>query len=86
MEPIIKIKKIKIVSSKSNKKGEIINTKIKKHEKMQALVDTLRIIAVDKHLKDKTVLIPDDCEKYGFAKGDHNLGKLLYFLADMLEE
>jgi hypothetical protein len=86
MEPIIKIKNVKIVTSKSSKKEKGINPKIKKHEKMQALVDTLRIIAIDKHLKDKTVLIPDDCEKYGFAEGKHNLGELLYFLADMLEE
>ena len=86
MEPIIKIKKVKIVTSGTNKKKDVLNSKIKKREKMQALVDTLRIIAVDKHLKDKTVLIPDDCEKYGYVEGEHNLGELLYFLADMLEE
>lgn len=86
MEPIIKIKNVKIVTSKSSKKEKGINPKINKHEKMQALVDTLRIIAIDKQLKDKTVLIPNDCEKYGFAEGNHNLGELLYFLADMLEE
>jgi hypothetical protein len=86
MEPIIKIKKLKIITSKASKKEDGINKKIKKSEKMSALVDTLRIIALDKHLKDNSVLIPDECEKYGFTKGNHNLGKLLYFLADMLEE
>jgi hypothetical protein len=86
MEPIIKIKKLKIITSKASKKEDDINKKIKKSEKMSALVDTLRIIALDKHLKDNSVLIPDECEKYGFTKGNHNLGKLLYFLADMLEE
>jgi hypothetical protein len=86
MEPIIKIKKLTITTSKSSKNKEGINKKIKKSKKMSALVDTLRIIALDKHLKDKSVLIPDECEKYGFTKGNHNLGNLLYFLADMLEE
>jgi hypothetical protein len=86
MKPIINIKKLKITTSKQSKNKEGINKKIKKSKKMSALVDTLRIIAIDKHLKDKNILIPDDCEKYGFAEGKHNLGNMLYFLADMLEE
>jgi hypothetical protein len=86
METIIKIKKVKIVPSKSKKKFKGINPEIKKQKKMQALVDTLRIIAEDKYLKDETVVIPDDCEQYGFSQGTHNLGEMLQFLADMLEE
>ena len=86
MEPIIKIKKITITTSKPSNNKEVINKKIKKNEKMSALVDTLRIIALDKHLKNRSVLIPTDCEKHGFSSGEYNLGDMLYFLADMLEE
>jgi hypothetical protein len=32
------------------------------------------------------LIIPDECEIYGFSEGKHNLGILLHFLADMLEE
>lgn len=55
-------------------------------EKMSLLVETLRIVAKDEYFNDTTVLIPDKCKKYGFAKGYHKLPTLLYFLADMLEE
>jgi hypothetical protein len=37
-------------------------------------------------LSKETLFIPDECEKYGFVEGKHNLGTLLHFLADMLEE
>jgi len=83
MDNIISIEKSK---KKIDLKKYKINKEIKKKDKMNALVNTLRIIALDKHLKEKSVIIPDDCEQYGFAKGYHNLGKLLYFLADRLEE
>lgn len=83
MDNIISIEKSK---KKIDLKKYKINKEIKKKDKMDALVNTLRIIALDKHLKEKSVIIPDDCEQNGLAKGDHNLGKLLYFLADMLEE
>jgi hypothetical protein len=83
MDNIISIEKSK---KKIDLKKYKINKEIKKKDKMDALVNTLRIIALDKHLKEKSVIIPDDCEQYGFTKGDHNLGKLLYFIADMLEE
>lgn len=49
------------------------------------LVDLLRIIGEDKRFVGQTVVIPDDCEQYGFAEGEFDLPKLLYFLADMLE-
>lgn len=49
------------------------------------LVSTLRIIAEDSRFVGQTVVIPDSCEQYGFAEGEFNLPKLLYFLADMLE-
>ncbi len=84
MDNVIKIEKVS--KRKIDFKKYKINKEIKKKDKIDALVNTLRIIALDKHLKNKSVIIPDDCEKFGFVEGNHNLGKLLYFLADMLEE
>ena len=49
------------------------------------LVSMLRIISEDKRFSGQTIVIPDDCEQYGFAEGEFNLPELLYFLADMLE-
>lgn len=49
------------------------------------LVNMLRIISKDKRFFDQTIVIPDDCEQYGFAEGEFKLPELLYFLADMLE-
>ncbi|MBX2976815.1 MAG: hypothetical protein KF721_11825 [Ignavibacteriaceae bacterium] len=54
--------------------------------KIAILVDALRLVSEDKEIKERELYIPDDCEKYGFVEGDHNLGQLLHFLADMLEE
>lgn len=54
--------------------------------KIQDLVDSLRQVSEDPEIREVSVSIPDDCEKYGFAKGNHNLALLLHFLADMLEE
>lgn len=49
------------------------------------LVSTLRIISEDSRFVGQTVIIPDACEKYGFAEGEFDLPQLLEFLADMLE-
>lgn len=49
------------------------------------LVSTLRIISEDSRFTNQTVVIPDDCEKYGFAEGEFDLPDLFAFLADMLE-
>ena len=49
------------------------------------LVSTLRIISEDSRFSGQTVIIPDECEKYGFAEGEFDLPQLLEFLADMLE-
>lgn len=49
------------------------------------LVNTLRIISEDSRFSGQTVVIPDECEKYGFAGGEFDLPQLLEFLADMLE-
>jgi|JI10StandDraft_1071094.scaffolds.fasta_scaffold1005696_2 hypothetical protein len=54
--------------------------------KIKILVDALRLASEDKDIKNEKLLIPDDCEKYGFAEGKHNLSLVLHFLADMLEE
>lgn len=49
------------------------------------LVNTLRIISKDPRFLDQQVLIPDDCEQYGFVEGSFDIPTLLHFLADMLE-
>jgi hypothetical protein len=49
------------------------------------LVSTLRIISEDSRFSGQTVVIPDECEQYGFAQGEFDLPQLLEFLADMLE-
>ena len=49
------------------------------------LVSTLRISSEDSRFAGQTVIIPDDCEKYGFKEGEFDLPELLEFLADMLE-
>lgn len=49
------------------------------------LVNTLRIISEDSRFSGQTVVIPDECEKYGFVGGEFDLPQLLEFLADMLE-
>ena len=51
--------------------------------KSQKIVNVLR-----HHSKlsvNQTVIIPNNCEKYGFVEGEHKLDTLLHFLADMLE-
>ena len=54
--------------------------------KIKVLVDALRLVSSDKDISKEKLLIPDDCEKYGFVEGNHNLANFLHFLADMLEE
>lgn len=49
------------------------------------LVSMLRIIGEDIRFTGQTVIIPEDCEQYGFINGEFDLPALLYFLADMLE-
>ncbi|WP_289048544.1 hypothetical protein [uncultured Psychrobacter sp.] len=49
------------------------------------LVSMLRIISEDPRFLRQTVVIPDECEQYGFVEGEFDLPSLLYFLADMLE-
>jgi hypothetical protein len=44
------------------------------------------MVSEDCDISKETLLIPDDCEQYGFVEGKHNLGILLHFLADMIEE
>ncbi|MCK5822375.1 MAG: hypothetical protein KAG95_00065 [Bacteroidales bacterium] len=55
-------------------------------EKIEGLVNALRLVSSDADIKTRTLLIPDNCEKYGFVEGVHNLSQFLHFLADMLEE
>ena len=54
--------------------------------KIKVLLDALRLVSLDKDIAKEKLFIPDECGKYGFVEGYHNLGELLHFLADMLEE
>ena len=84
MKQIVKIKNL-TVNFSNNAIVEDADS-LKDSEKMETLIMTLRIISEDPFFSNKKVLIPDNCEKYGFSEGWHNLPRMLYFLADMLEE
>lgn len=58
----------------------------KRSHKIKVLVDALRLVSQDSDISKELLLIPDECEHYGFVEGKHNLGNLLHFLADMIEE
>lgn len=51
-----------------------------------SIVSTLRLWAVQSEIKDDSIFIPDECEKFGFIEGKYDIGTMLHFLADMLEE
>lgn len=87
MKSITKVKNLTVNvnyqnPSEKNQDSELANDS----EKMEILVETLRIIALDKFFLNKTIVIPDGCEKYGFVEGEYDLPKFLYFIGDMLEE
>jgi hypothetical protein len=52
----------------------------------ESIVNVLRIWSKQSEIKNESVIIPDECEKFGFVQGDFNIGVMLHFLADMLEE
>ena len=73
----------------------ILNNQIEEHkpstwqtpiDKIAILVNALRLVSNDSEIQSRELYIPEDCEEYGFSEGYHNLGELLHFLADMLEE
>jgi predicted Zn-ribbon and HTH transcriptional regulator len=51
-----------------------------------SIVNTLRSWAKQSEIKNDLIIIPDECEKLGFVEGEYNIGKMLHFLADMLED
>lgn len=82
---MIKIENLTInINKVSLEDDELLNSQIPSVVR-EELVSTLRIISEDSRFADQTVIIPDDCEKYGFAEGEFDLPQLLEFLADMLE-
>ncbi len=54
-------------------------------EAREMLIDVLRCASQDKHIIGQKVIIPDDCEKYGFVEGNFDVSVMIHFLADMLE-
>lgn len=82
---MIKIENLTInISKLSVEEDELLDSQIPSVVRDE-LVSTLRIISEDSRFAGQTVIIPDDCEKYGFAEGEFDLPVLLEFLADMLE-
>ncbi|MBX2965339.1 MAG: hypothetical protein KF845_04275 [Cyclobacteriaceae bacterium] len=55
-------------------------------EKIAILVKALRAASEDNEIKGRELIVPDECEKYGFSEGKFDLSVMLHFLADMLEE
>lgn len=85
MKQIVKIKNLTVNFSNNDaidKDGDLLEDS----EKLETLVMTLRIIAEDPFFLNKMIIIPDDCEKYGFSEGKFKFSTMFQFLADMLEE
>ncbi|NYR10857.1 MULTISPECIES: hypothetical protein [unclassified Psychrobacter] len=82
---MIKIENLTInINKLSVEEDELLDSQIPSVVRDE-LVSTLRIISEDSRFSGQTVIIPDDCEKYGFTEGEFDLPELLEFLADMLE-
>ena len=82
---MIKIENLTInINKMSVEEDELLDSQIPSVVRDE-LVSTLRIISEDSRFSGQTVIIPDDCEKYGFTEGEFDLPELLEFLADMLE-
>lgn len=81
---MIKIENLTININKVSVEDELLNSQVPAIVRDE-LVSTLRIISEDSRFSGQTVVIPDECEKYGFAEGEFDLPQLLEFLADMLE-
>ena len=67
-----------------------INLDLTKEENVKIernfMVNWMRLWANHFDIREKDIIIPDDCEKYGFAEGQHNIGEMMRFFADMLED
>ena len=85
---MIKIENLTInihgMSAKEESDDELLNSQIPAVVRDE-LVSTLRIISEDSRFSGQTVVVPDECEQYGFVQGEFDLPQLLEFLADMLE-
>ncbi len=50
------------------------------------IVDFMRLWADNFDIREEEIYIPDECEKHGFVEGKYNIGQMVRFFADMLEE
>lgn len=55
------------------------------HRKLKEIIEFLKKASKEKCISEETIVIPDDCEKYGFVEGEFSLVKMLGFLGAMLE-
>ena len=59
---------------------------IKEEQKNEReIIDILRSYSQKKGIKDAKLLIPNNCQYVGLIEGEHDLGELLHFIADMIE-
>ena len=76
---------IKIENAESEKIDEELEKPKTAHEAREMLIDVLRCASFDEKIIGQKVVIPDDCEKYGFVQGNFDVSVMIHFLADMLE-
>jgi hypothetical protein len=50
------------------------------------IMNFMRFCADNFDIRNEKLYIPEDCEKYGFVEGNHSIGQMMRFFADMLEE
>lgn len=70
--------------------AESVNLDLTKEENINIernfIINHLRMWGNHFDIREREIHIPDDCEKYGFVDGKHNIGQMMRFFADMLEE
>lgn len=76
---------INIENTDNEKLGEVLDKPKNAHEAREMLIDILRCASFDEKIIGQKIIIPDDCEKYGFVQGNFDLSVMIHFLADMLE-
>lgn len=84
LESIMKVKNLTLNINMHSNDVDYVQTK-NSYEAREMLVDVLRCASMDKNIIGQKVIIPDDCEKYGFVEGNFDVSAMIHFLADMLE-
>lgn len=80
MENIILCTEVNIAKILERTKDEEINVE------RNFIVACMRFWAKNSEIGKEELYIPDNCEKHGFVEGKYNIGQMIRFFADMLEE